>query len=173
MLRESISVGKYAMVNESTGAPFPDFFSTMLWREVVGSRVLGPVDNGGERVDNRGKELRIYSRCARLSVSEVVLIIVNLSPTKTSSVTISDAKAATRQKEWLLTAGTGTEVWSWGRSKNIALNGVVLKLSEMSGAAPQMTPVENPAGRALSVAPLSVALVQYEPAIQATGCTAN
>lgn len=129
------------------------------------------MDNG-ERADNRGKGLRIYSRCARLSLTEVVLVIVNLSPTVTSSVSISDAKVGTQQKEWLLTAGTGTEVWSWGRSKHISLNGVLLQLSA-AGDAPQMTPMETSTGRAVSVAPLSVALIQYEPATEATGCTRN
>lgn len=170
MLRESISVGHYAMVNGTTGQPFPDFFATLLWREVVGSRVLGPIDDTGNRVDNRGKDLRVYSRCARLWAAEVVLVIVNLSPTRTSSVVINDAKHGTQQKEWLLTAGSGTEVWSWGRSKQIALNGVVLTLSEI-GEPPPLAPTLNEVGRAVSVAPLSVALVQYEPANEAVACT--
>lgn len=170
MLRESISVGHYAMVNATSGQPFPDFFSTMLWREVVGSRVLKAMDYNGNRVDNRGKELRFYARCARLSTSAVVLVIVNLSPTTQYFVTISGTKPGTQQKEWSLKAGTGTEVWSWARSKKIALNGAVLKLNDTTGEAPQMTPKENAAGGAVNVAPISVALVQYEPAAEATGC---
>lgn len=169
MLRESISVGHYAMVNATTGQPFPDFFSTLLWREVVGSRVLWPMI-GGNRVDNRGKDLRVYSRCARLSVGEVVVVLVNLSPTEGHLVAVSGVKPGTRQKEWILEAGTGTEVWSWGRSKQIALNGAVLKLSE-SGEAPQMMPTQHMAGRAVRIAPLSVALIQYEPAAKAMACT--
>ena len=171
MLRESISVGKYAMVNESTGAPFPDFFSTLLWREVVGNRVLRPM-NDGNHVDNRGKDFRIYSRCARLAVGEVVVVLVNLSPTEVSLVAITDSKADTLQKEWILEAGTGTEVWSWGRSKRIALNGATLNLSE-SGDAPQMTPTQHVAGRKTRIPPLSVALIQYEPAAEAAACISS
>jgi hypothetical protein len=124
MLRESISVGRYAQVNSTDGTPFPDFFSTLLWREVVGSKVLSPMDdtsnllgersttttNKNTRIDNRGKELRVYSRCARTSAAEVVLVIVNLSPTVASTVTVGGVKPGSQQKEWLLTAGTGTEV---------------------------------------------------------------
>eukprot|EP01043_Picozoa_sp_COSAG02_P011422 COSAG02_NODE_420_length_22610_cov_22.488694_5_plen_334_part_00 len=121
MLRESISVGRYAQVNSTDGAPLPDFFSTLLWREVVGSKVLSPMDdnvlegsttttNKNTRIDNRGKELRVYSRCARTSAAEVVLVLVNLSPTVTSTVTVGGVKPGSQQKEWLLTAGTGTEV---------------------------------------------------------------
>ena len=171
MLRESISVGHYAMVNATTGQPFPDFFSTLLWREVVGNRVLRPM-NDGNRVDNRGKDLRIYSRCARLSVGEVVVVLVNLSPTEASLVAITGVKPGSLQKEWILEAGTGTEVWSWGSSKRIALNGATLDLSE-SGDAPQMTPKQHVAGREISIPPLSVALIQYEPAAKAVACISS
>jgi heparanase 1 len=169
MLRESITVGHYAMINSTTGAPFPDFFSTLLWREVVGSRVLGPME-GSKRINNQGQDLRVYARCARMSAAEVVVVVVNLSPTATSSVTVNGGTKSGSQKEWLLTAGTGTEVWSWGRSQQIALNGKVLRLNS-AGEAPEMAPKESAAGAAVSIAPLSVALVQYEPAAGAKACS--
>ena len=175
MLRESVSVSNYATVNGTTGEPFPDFFSTVLWRRVVGSRVLAPM-HGSARVDNRGKDLRVYSRCARTSETEVVVIVVNLSSAATSMLTLQGAEAGSTKKEWLLTAGNakahGTDVWDWGRSDEIALNGAVLKLSA-TGDAPPMAPKETAATQPVAIAPLSVALLQYTPAAGATACAGS
>jgi len=60
-------------------------------------------------------------------------------------------------------------VWSWGRSKKVALNGNVLGLSK-AGEPPQMLPRKSLAGAAVIVAPLSVALIQYEPTTGAKAC---
>ena len=175
LLRESVTVGNYATVNGTSGEPFPDYYSTVLWRRVVGSRVLAPM-HGSARVDNRGKDLRVYSRCARTSTAEVVVVVVNLSPTATSMLTLEGAKAGSTKKEWLLTAGNskahGTDVWDWGRSDEIALNGAVLKLSA-TGDAPPMAPKETAATQPVAIAPLSVALAQYTPAAGAKACAGS
>ena len=80
------------------------------------------------------------------------------------------------KKEWLLTAGNfkdhGTNVWDWGRSDEIALNGAVLKLSA-TGDAPPMAPKETAATQPVAIAPLSVALAQYTPAAGAKACAGS
>ena len=180
MLRESLTNSRYATVNGTDGSPFPDFFSTVLWRQVVGNRVLAPVVvmAGGQRVDNRGQSLRFYARCARApsathAPAEVVLVVVNLSPTVARSLVVGGARAGSKKKEWLLTASNwqqpGTNVWDWGRSKLVALNGATLRLTG-TGDVPVMAPRETGQADPVLVASLSVALVQFVPATPAAAC---
>lgn len=171
MMRESFSCSRYAMMT-GDGAPHPDFFSTMVWRQVVGSKVLAPMVND-TRTD-KDKTLRVYARCAKQSRSkEVVLVVVNFSPDSAASLTLTDATAGSKKQEWLLTAGnaneSSTNVWDWGRSDDVRLNGELLALT-LAGEAPVMAPRVDAAGDPVVLAPLSVALVQYSPKDGAAAC---
>ena len=157
MLRECLACGDYTMLNVSASfAPLPDFFSTVLWRQVVGAKVLRV-----SRV-NVNETLRMYARCGRAKQT-MVLVAVNLGAT-TRSVVLrqGDSTEVPQQKrEWLLSAGTGTGMASWGHSPVAALNGKPLRLSaagEMPALPPRVTTLEAP----VVLPALSVGLVEYD-----------
>jgi hypothetical protein len=164
LFQESLSMSRYAILNASDHySPYPDFFSTLLWRQVVGSGVLKVVRPNGR--NNTGEALRFYARCARGNTGDVVMVIVNLSPDSPASVNIHGGDVGSTKQEWLLTApvyphGNASD---WASSKTVALNGLTLRLTA-TGAAPALTSQKTPMKAPVSIAPLSVGLVQFHPA---------
>ena len=117
-------------------------------------------------------EKRLYVEGSDLKAGDEMYLI----DPRTYEATLEGAKAGSTKKEWLLTAGNAkahdTDVWDWGRSDEIALNGAVLKLSA-TGDAPPMAPKETAATQPVAIAPLSVALLQYTPAAGAKACVGS
>ena len=68
MLRECLTCSRYAMLNATTMEPFPSFFATMLWRQVVGPTVLRVQRSDAQ--SNVNNTLRLYARCARAQPRE-------------------------------------------------------------------------------------------------------
>lgn len=130
--------------------------------------LAGAVPNS--QVDNTGQSLRFYARCARQAgpsgASEVVLVAINISPTVTRSLSIDGTRASTGKKERLLTASNwnqrGTDVWEWGRSKLVSLNGNVLRLAG-AGEVPALLPRQTGWSAPVTIAPLSVSLIHSSP----------
>jgi len=173
MLRESLTCSRYAMLNASTLEPFPDFFSTMLWRQVVGPEVLHVSRSDGS--GNRGDTLRLYARCGRAASAGanrgVVVVAVSLSPNVTTSLTtyFNATRTSTTKREWQLTAANAPQgdVSDWGSSRVAALNGQPLLLLP-GGEAPPLPARETSALAPVLLAPLSVTLIEYD--IDAPAC---
>jgi heparanase 1 len=113
VLRESWAHSAYAVVGYDN-LPNPDYFSALLWRQLVGTRVLS-VAGGLED----GRECRTYAFCSRRHAGGVVLVWLN---TQAQSVELSH-NVPGRQESYLLTSAPDQPT-----SREVYLNGNLLQV---------------------------------------------
>lgn len=168
-LRECLICGHYNYLDLETAAPRPDFFTAILWHRVVGSRVLGI------EPPHQGRTVRAYARCSARGddTGRVTVAVVNLD-TKDVSVTValkSGRVSRAPQHVYLLTSAAypqSTSIDALANATSARLNGVVLELvGSHPYSLPALDPVEAPAGSAVTMPPLSVALVDVDAAAAA------
>lgn len=147
--RQTFAHSSYAVIGaEERGVwdarPNPDYWSTLLWRRLVGATVLATADLG-----EVGRDVRAYAFCAANSTrGAVVLVVLN---TRARAVDLQvellpragRARTATRADAYLLTSYPGVL-----SSRDVFLNGHVLRLlDERTGALPPLQPVRLAAGQ--------------------------
>ncbi|EPS67583.1 hypothetical protein M569_07189, partial [Genlisea aurea] len=68
--RQTLIGGNYGLLNTTTFAPNPDFYSALLWHRLMGPRVLSATFNVTNKV-------RAYAHCAKRSLG-ISLLLVNI-----------------------------------------------------------------------------------------------
>jgi heparanase 1 len=127
--RQTLVGGHYEIVDHMTLDPNPDFYLMRLWKHVVGTHTIGPVEAALENPET----LRIHAFCGKTS-GEVVLIFINIDE--------NDAHVT-------LPMGTSRDVYTLRgfpdvRGKEVQLNGELQSMGD-DGSLPEMTPnVEAP-----------------------------
>ncbi|MEM9730044.1 MAG: hypothetical protein AAF997_15800 [Myxococcota bacterium] len=80
-VRQTLSGSNYGLIDDETLDPRPDYWASVLWRRLMGTRVLevtrDEVDDG----------VRIYAHCLRGSNGGVSLLAINLDPEDAVRVT--------------------------------------------------------------------------------------
>ena len=140
----------YGMLDCSTYAPLPDYFSGILWSRLMGSVVL--------RAASDSPTLRSYAHCAPGAAAGVAtLLLINLEPTLAREVTVEGLAVGGQRREWHLTGPGGAA------SPRIALNGAELK-ARVQGDAYELPPLPGATrtGGTIALAPASIAFVQLE-----------
>ncbi|KAJ0984788.1 hypothetical protein J5N97_003144 [Dioscorea zingiberensis] len=79
--RQSLIGGNYGLLNTTTFKPNPDYYSALLWHQLMGQNVLATTFNGTNKI-------RAYAHCARKSKGITVLLI-NLEGNTTSQVYVN------------------------------------------------------------------------------------
>lgn len=138
------------MVDCQDESPLPDFYSGILFSQLMGQKVL--------KVSTDSDTLRAYAHCsASGAAGDVTVLLLNLSPTTTRKVTLAGMDAVVQHKEWHLTGPNGTA------SIEMALNGNPLHAHR--GASSWTLPsldgraVPTGAGDVVELAPSSIAFV--------------
>ena len=114
----TLASSDYGLVDETTHLPRPDYWAALLWKQLMGTRVLDPgiVPND---------TLRIYAHCMKDFPGGVTLIALNIDPKSEHAVEVPLAG-----KRYTLSA-------SELLSKTVLLNGKPLELTS-DGSLPKL-----------------------------------
>ncbi|ONK64813.1 uncharacterized protein A4U43_C07F30230 [Asparagus officinalis] len=185
--RQSLIGGNYGLLDTKTFVPNPDYYSALLWHQIMGKGVLS-IDISGSPY------LRAYAHC-RKNKGGVALLLINLSKSTEFGVSVRNdinvdldevdtnkdssfvhglkrtvswvgrkaSDGAEKREEYHLTAKGGNHL-----SRTMLLNGKILELTE-DGDIPALNPVLVPVNSPISVAPLSIAFVGF-PKFEARAC---
>ena len=122
VVRQAIYGGSYSLLNLDTLDPLPDYWSSYLYKKLVGSRVL-EVEDGIAL----GRTVRVYAHCTSersgYDVGSVVLIVLN---TQLSEVQLMLTNGLEKLSidQYLLTPGENRNL----TSQTVKLNGKLLEL---------------------------------------------
>ena len=149
MLREDLIGAHYNMLNNTSCAPEPDFFATVLWHRVVGTLVLAPNITVPANVS-------VFARDARNASHATVYILVNLDDTKTASLEIPGTSSSSRLYLLQSASWAAAEPRKRLQAHTMLLNGQPLAL-----VGNQLPPLAGvPLSSPLSLPPLSAALLE-------------
>jgi hypothetical protein len=178
VVRQQLCCGSaYDLLQQRGHLPTPDYWATLLWKRLMGGRVLAVQGD-----EEPGRELRAYAHCAVLpsntthqpstAPGAVAVALINLrrDPTpvdlRVLEGTASAQHAAApqqRREVYILTTVEGSFT-----GHRAALNGRELKL-DAGGVLPALEPNVEAGGPPLVMPPLSVAFVVL-PGATATAC---
>ncbi|KAK8926663.1 Heparanase-like protein 3 [Platanthera zijinensis] len=144
--RQSLIGGNYGLLDTTTFRPNPDYYSALLWHQLMGPKVLSTSFIGT-------KNIRAYSHCARPSKG-ITLVLLNLDPNTTTHVTVKGSNFEQRE-EYHLTAGDGNL-----HSQTMLLNGEPLNVNS-DGCIPALTPNKVDGSQPIKLAPLSIVFAHF------------
>ncbi|HET6169164.1 MAG TPA: hypothetical protein VFE01_03240, partial [Terracidiphilus sp.] len=129
VIHNTLAASDYALIDESTLTPRPNYWSAVLWRRLMGTTVL---DAGAPSVPG----LHLYAQCLRRHPGGVALLAINADKTNTRELNLPSASSRyTLTSADLLTP-------------TVMLNGVELKLAA-DGDLPSLDGAPEKAGKAL------------------------
>ncbi|MGB5545177.1 MAG: hypothetical protein WBM74_01295 [Polyangiales bacterium] len=149
-VRQTLSGSHYGLIDDATLEPRPDYWASVLWRRLMGQRVL---DVGRIAVDDY---VRVYAHCSYDRPGAVTVLAINLDPDK--SVRLEVAGFSSGAKELYVLSSDALD------SSDITLNGTILR--DDDGVLPALEPVPIGQGPA-DLPPRSMAFVVYPDAAAA------
>jgi heparanase 1 len=155
VVRQSLTGADYGLLAEPTLAPRPDYFATLLWKRLMGTRVLAAA------VPTPPWTLRAYAHCAAGDVpaGAVTVLLINLDQAQAQTLEI-DGVGKGGQELWTVSAPSLS-------SPVAELNGATMAVAE-DGTPPALEPLRG-RGRSVTVPPASYAFVRFADA-NAAGC---
>ncbi len=151
-VRQTLSGSHYGLIDDATLDPRPDYWASVLWRRLMGQRVL---EVGRTAVDDY---VRLYAHCSNGRPGAVTLLAINLDPDE--SVRIEVEGIPSTGKELYLLSSDALD------SSDIALNGVVLH--DDDGVLPALGPQQIGKGPA-DLPPRTMAFIVF-PDAEAAAC---
>ncbi len=121
----TLAASDYALLDEKTYAPRPNYWAAVLWRRLMGRTVLKPKVTPPENV-------YVYAQCLRDVTNGVAVLAINADRTKPVTLQMPDAMRYTLSADEL-------------QSGDVRLNGTLLQLGA-DDALPAMTGVPVKAG---------------------------
>uniref|UniRef100_A0A7N2RC29 Heparanase-like protein 3 n=1 Tax=Quercus lobata TaxID=97700 RepID=A0A7N2RC29_QUELO len=184
--RQTLVGGNYGLLNTSTFAPNPDYYSALLWHRLMGNKVLSTRFSGTNKI-------RAYAHCSK-KTKGITLLLINLDGNTTVQVRVStennsggtknssmheiqiprtrfatmhrvrgSRRVNETRKEYHLTAKDGDL-----HSQTILLNGKILNI-DSSGLIPPLIPIDVNQLDPIIVAPFSIVFAQI-PYIKFSAC---
>ena len=135
VIHNTLAASDYALIDESTLTPRPNYWSAVLWRRLMETTVL---DAGASSAPG----LHLYAQCLRGRPGGVALVAINADKTNTRELTLP-----TTSSRYTLTS---TDLLT----PTVMLNGVELKLTA-NGGLPPLDGAPEKAGKA-SLRPASI-----------------
>jgi heparanase 1 len=135
VMHNTLNASDYALIDESTLNPRPNYWAAVLWRRLMGTTVL----NAGE---SHTLGLYLYAHCLRDKPGGVAILAINADKSGAHEVELP-----TKSIRYSLTS-------SDLMSPTVQLNGVELGLT-LDGDLPAINGVTQPAGR-VSLTPASI-----------------
>ncbi|XP_021277651.1 heparanase-like protein 3 isoform X2 [Herrania umbratica] len=181
--RQSLIGGNYGLLNTTNFVPNPDYYSALLWHQLMGRNVLSTSFAGT-------KMIRSYTHCAKQSKG-ITLLLINLDNSTTVQANLAfngtmtlqhkhrsrtlhhkhrshkkliiqlpqGADAEIRREEYHLTAKDGNL-----HSQTMLLNGNILSVNS-SGIIPPLEPLHVNSAKPIMVAPLSIVFIHMPDVI--------
>ena len=177
VMRQELCCDGYAVLGDGGRTPFPDYWATVLWKRLMGNRVLAVTGQ-----DASGRTVRAYAHCmarvpaTRTANGGIALAIINMQNTSVqvdiSTDRARDAAETHSQQQWrqqpyreVYRLDTAEGVFTGHRA---TLNGVEL-LVGAGGVLPRLTPTIEDTAEPLQLKALSVNFVAM-PDADAAGC---
>jgi heparanase len=135
VIHNTLNASDYALIDESTLNPRPNYWAAVLWRRLMGTTVLNA------RESHR-PSLYLYAHCLRDKPGGVAILVLNADKTGAHDVELS-----TKSMRYSLTSNDLM-------SPTVQLNGVELALTS-DGDLPAINGLAQPGGR-ISLAPASI-----------------
>lgn len=172
--RQTLIGGNYGLLNTTTFVPNPDYYSALLWHQLMGRNVLATKFTGTDMI-------RAYAHCAKQSKG-ITLLLINLDGSNSVQVKVAyngtllhrhkhghhhsrpkfiqlprpkKIGSATREEYHLTAKGSDLH------SRTMLLNGNELTVDN-SGDIPQLKPQIVPASEPINVAPYSIVFAHIE-----------
>ncbi|KAK7292182.1 hypothetical protein RIF29_07942 [Crotalaria pallida] len=192
--RQTLIGGNYGLLNTTTFTPNPDYYSALLWHQLMGKSVLAASS------DVLSPFLRTYAHCSK-GRDGITLLLINLSNQTHFILSVHDFESVSSGKDedaknihvensffhhlkrtfsWVGRKGsdvTSREEYHLTpeddnlRSQTMMLNGTPLELTN-DGEIPTMVPVQSNVHSPIYVAPLSIAFIVY-PNFDAPACNGH
>ncbi len=122
VIRQTLYWGSYSLINFKTLDPLPDYWSSYLYKKLVGSRVL--VVHDGTLL---GRKIRVYAHCTSersgYDIGSLVLIALNTQHDEAQLV-LTNGLERLSVDQYLLTPGENNNL----TSQTVRLNGELLQL---------------------------------------------
>ena len=122
VIRQTLYGGSYSLINTKTLDPFPDYWSSFLYKKLVGSRVLEVHDG-----ISLGRTVRVYAHCtserSRYDTGSLVFIALNTQHSDVQLV-LTNGLEKLPVHQYLLTPGQINNL----TSQTVRLNGEVLQM---------------------------------------------
>lgn len=157
VIRQTLSGSNYGLLDDVTLRPNPDYWSSVLWKRLMDTRVLEVVTTGSPRV-------RSYAHCTPRGAfgagdRAVTVVVLNLDPARPAELSFADLGS----EAWLFTATADS-----AQSRSVRLNGVQLE-ADAAGGLPPLTYERRQiaAGTPLVVPPLSYSFAVFPSAFAA------
>ncbi len=135
VIHNTLAASDYALIDEDTLTPRPNYWSALLWRRLMGTTVL---DAGTSNVPG----VYVYAHCLRNQPGGVAILAINADRNAAHEITLPEASL-----RYTLASDNLT-------STQVALNGVDLMLDK-NGNLPTLTGTPTPAGK-VSLAPTTI-----------------
>ncbi|MCA9670277.1 MAG: hypothetical protein KC503_32000 [Myxococcales bacterium] len=145
VVRQTLSGSDYGLIDDQTLEPRPDYWASLLWRRLVGTRVLSAKSDD--------TKLRAYAHCRRQG-DGVTVVLLNVDTAKSVRVDLDGALGDTLVRYTLTAASLDAKV--------VALEGVELKLAS-DDTLPALDGVEQ-RGTNLVMPAASIAFVELPQA---------
>jgi heparanase 1 len=123
-VRQTLSGSNYGMLDDETLDPRPDYWASVLWRRLMGQRVL---DVGRTEVDDL---VRLYAHCSYERPGAVTVLAINLDEDNSVRIELEDLSNENKEL-YVLTSDALT-------SADLYLNGVLLR--DDDGVLPSLEP---------------------------------
>ncbi|CAM8900271.1 unnamed protein product [Rhodiola kirilowii] len=184
--RQTMIGGNYGLLNTTTFAPNPDYYSALLWHRLMGQKVL-PV------MSDASGFLRTYAHCGKQKDEGVTLLFINLSRNNKFLINVKNILNRDEGKKYVnhdKYVGLEKLMWWVGkkaskndvrryeyhltpqnrniRSQIVLLNGKALEITG-SGDIPSLDPLLVNINLPIAIAPLSIAFVTL-PNFEAPAC---
>jgi heparanase 1 len=128
VVRQTLAGSNYGMINDSTLAPNPDYWVSVLWKRLMGTKVLDT------RIPGNETYIRAYAHCAAdIAGGGAVYAVINLHASRETNI-VFDGMAGGEIEIYLLSADSLD-------SAVLKLNGVELKVNG-DGSLPALVPVK-------------------------------
>ncbi len=123
-VRQTLSGSNYGLLDDETLDPRPDYWASVLWRRLMGHRVL-EVD----RIE-ASELVRLYAHCSHERAGAVTVLAINLDEDRSVRIEVDGVSNASKELYVLTSDGLD--------SHDIMLNGTVLRDAE--GVLPPLEP---------------------------------
>ena len=151
--RQDLVGADYGILNFTTLAPATDYWLLLLWKRLIGARVLAV------SAPPATPAVRAYAFCGARAPGTVALLLVHLGAAPACVDPPAIADPAQPRMEYALTPTDGTV-----ESVGVALNGGAPLALGPGGALPPLSGRAAPAGTPITLAPLSVTIVEFAAA---------
>lgn len=146
-MHNTLAASDYGLLDEKTYEPRPNYWSALLWHNLMGTTVLDPGPSPAS-------SLHVYAHCLRNHPGGVALLVINADANETLPLIVSAAS-----ERYTLTARSLTD-------KQVQLNGVTLALGA-DDALPTLTGVKTKPGQ-IAFAPASITFLAVPKAHNAS-----